>query len=59
MDRLDELMRQSEQCARELAEALKRHADEDTIRALQEQFENAQRAWKEEASRLTRQPTDV
>jgi len=59
MDRLEELMRESEECALELADALRRHADEDTIRALQMRVESSDRAWKEEAARVKEEAARV
>ena len=54
MTRVEQLMEHSEKCARELADALRVHADESTLQTFQKRLSDAQRSWKEETLRVVR-----
>jgi CBS domain-containing protein len=51
--RLDQLLQQSEESAHELADALREHIDEPSIRDLHQRLEQADRAWKYEAATVS------
>jgi CBS domain-containing protein len=51
--KLDQLLQQSVERAHELADALREHSDEPSIRDMHQRLEQADRAWKDEASRAS------
>jgi hypothetical protein len=53
MTRVEQLLEQSERCARELADALRMHADQGTLEALEERLKHAQDSWHEEVRRVS------
>ena len=59
MTRVEQLLEHSERCAHELADALRTHADETTLEALQERLRHAQRSWQEEARRIADGSTET
>jgi hypothetical protein len=59
MVRLEQLLEESQQAAHELAEALREHKDEATVRSLQERLDRSQRAIAEETERVKEEPSEA